>query len=102
VIAQRFDPDGSASPSSRRRARRCRARLAHRRTHAQRCGRPPRVQRTLEDTPFYVRSVLRGALLGERVTRCTRRCTCRAGVAPVQLMLPFRMPRRGEVHPEPA
>ncbi|MEI7968244.1 MAG: carotenoid 1,2-hydratase [Betaproteobacteria bacterium] len=57
-------------------------------------GTPAVVQRTLEDTPFYVRSVLSSTLLGERVTSVHEslnvpRLTSRI----VRLMLPFRMPR---------
>jgi carotenoid 1,2-hydratase len=53
-----------------------------------------RVQQTLEDTPFYTRSVVESGLLGERVvsmheTLHVPRLTSTA----VQWMLPFRMPR---------
>jgi len=53
------------------------------------------VERTLQDAPFYARSVVRATLLGERIVaihesldldRFRRRW--------VQLLLPFRMPRR--------
>ena len=59
-------------------------------------GAPARVQQTLEDTPFYVRSVLRvGGLLGERVTSMHETLNVPRLVSlPVQLMLPLRMPRR--------
>ena len=50
---------------------------------------------TLEDTPFYVRSVLGAALLGERVTSVHETLHVPRLVSlPVQLMLPCRMPRR--------
>jgi carotenoid 1,2-hydratase len=53
------------------------------------------VQRTLEDGPFYARSLLRSQLLGEPVTAMHESLSMRRFVAPwVQAMLPFRMPRR--------
>ena len=65
---------------ARRRGRRCRAPPgASSRTMRSDAGVPPRVLQTLEDTPFYVRSVLRaGAARRARDRRCTRRWTCRA------------------------
>ena len=50
---------------------------------------------TLEDTPFYARSLLQTQLLGEQVTAMhetlePQRLKSRA----VQMMLPWRMPRR--------
>jgi carotenoid 1,2-hydratase len=57
-------------------------------------GEPARVVETLEDTPFYVRSVLRSGLLGERVTSMHETLNVpRFESAAVQLMLPWRMPR---------
>ena len=58
-------------------------------------GNATRVIETLEDAPFYARSLLQTQLLGERVTAVhetlePQRLTSRA----VQMMLPFRMPRR--------
>ena len=56
---------------------------------------PARVQQTLEDTPFYVRSVLEAGVLGERVTAVHETLdVARLVSVPVQGMLPFRMPRR--------
>jgi carotenoid 1,2-hydratase len=50
---------------------------------------------TLEDTPFYVRSLLRTQLLGENVTAVHESLDIPRLVSlPVQLMLPWRMPRR--------
>ena len=59
-------------------------------------GTASRVTETLEDTPFYARSLLQTRLLGEQVaavheTLQPQRLASRA----VQMMLPFRMPRRG-------
>lgn len=48
-----------------------------------------------EDTPFYCRSLVTTRLLGERVTAVHESLSLRRFSAPwVQLMLPFRMPRR--------
>jgi len=57
-------------------------------------GVAPRLRDTLEDTPFYTRSVIESGLLGGRVvsmheTLDARRLASRT----VQLMLPWRMPR---------
>jgi carotenoid 1,2-hydratase len=97
LIAQRFDPDGSSQPFEpppRRRLPRSRWGLT--RTQRSDEGTPLQVQRTLEDTPFYVRSVLAGTLLGEPVIAVHETLHVPRLVSlPVQLMLPFRMPRRG-------
>ncbi len=58
-------------------------------------GAATKVLSTLEDTPFYARSLLQTRLLGEPVTAVhetlePQRLTSRA----VQMMLPWRMPRR--------
>ena len=54
-----------------------------------------RVQRTLEDTPFYARSVLSSHLLGAPVTAMHESLSLDRFRAPwVQALLPFRMPRR--------
>jgi carotenoid 1,2-hydratase len=54
-----------------------------------------RLLQTLEDGPFYARSVLRTRLLGEDATAIHESLCMRRWAAPaVQLMLPFRMPRR--------
>lgn len=57
-------------------------------------GFTPRVAKTLEDTPFYARSIIHTRLLGQPVTAvheslCLRRFSQRW----VQMLLPFRMPR---------
>ena len=55
---------------------------------------PARVVETLEDTPFYVRSVLESGLLGERVISMHETLNVpRFASGLVRLMLPFRMPR---------
>ena len=55
----------------------------------------PALVRTLEDTPFYVRSELRTRLLGEEVTALHESLEVPRLASPVvQWMLPWRMPRR--------
>lgn len=58
-------------------------------------GSAPRVMETLEDGPFYARSVLGTQLLGEPATAVHESLSMRRFKAPwVQALLPFRMPRR--------
>jgi carotenoid 1,2-hydratase len=60
------------------------------------CAGQPVVTETLEDTPFYARSVVEGTLLGRRVTAMHESLSMARFVHPVvQAMLPFRMPRVG-------
>jgi carotenoid 1,2-hydratase len=55
---------------------------------------PPRVIQTLEDAPFYARSVLSSGLLGERVTSVHESLDIpKLDRASTRLMLPWRMPR---------
>jgi len=54
-----------------------------------------RVVKTLEDAPFYARSVVSTTLLGEKVTLMHESLSLdRFKMPVVQAMLPFRMPRR--------
>jgi carotenoid 1,2-hydratase len=54
-----------------------------------------RVNRTLEDGPFYARSVLQTHLLGEPALAVHESLSLQRWRSPVvQMMLPFRMPRR--------
>ncbi len=96
VIAQRFYPDGrhepfeppprQALPRSAWRVER------HMRSEPQR---PLLLQQTLEDTPFYARSVVRSGLLGEQLTSVHESLDVPRLVSrSTQLMLPWRMPRR--------
>ncbi|MFL5283460.1 MAG: carotenoid 1,2-hydratase [Rhodopila sp.] len=56
----------------------------------------PSVAETLEDTPFYARSILEGDLLGQRVTMMHESLDMKRFTNPVvQAMLTCRMPRRG-------
>ncbi len=96
VIAQRFAPDGSSAafePPPRQRLPRSKWGLP--RTMRSDAGTAARVVQTLEDTPFYVRSVLSSGLLGENVTSVHETLDLARLVSlPVRLMLPWRMPRR--------
>jgi carotenoid 1,2-hydratase len=96
VIAQRFHPDGSSqgfAAPPRQPLPRSKWRLG--RTMRSDTAAPARVQQTLEDTPFYVRSVLSAGVLGEAVTAVHESLDIARLVSlPVQMMLPFRMPRR--------
>ncbi|MBC7436164.1 MAG: carotenoid 1,2-hydratase [Bdellovibrionales bacterium] len=57
---------------------------------------PVQVAQTLEDSPFYARSILQTHLLGEPATAVHESLCLQRWARPVvQLMLPFRMPRRG-------
>jgi carotenoid 1,2-hydratase len=58
------------------------------------CAGSPSVSRTLEDTPFYARSVVAADLLGRRGTAMHESLSMDRFTQPiVQAMLPFRMPR---------
>jgi carotenoid 1,2-hydratase len=96
VIAMRFAPNGDSTPiepPSRQKLPRSRWGLS--RTQRSDAHTPVRVLQTLEDTPFYVRSLIGASLLGEPVTAVHETLHVPRLVSlPVQLMLPFRMPRR--------
>jgi carotenoid 1,2-hydratase len=96
VVAQRFAPDGSATGFDAP-ARQTLPRSKWLIARTQRCdaSSPAQLLQTLEDTPFYVRSVLQSDLLGERVTSVHETLDVRRVASlPVRLMLPWRMPRR--------
>ena len=95
VIAVRFHPDGRVEPFDAP-PRQALPRTAWRigRTMRTDPGHPAEVIETLEDTPFYVRSVLRSGLLGESVVSMHETLNVpRFASKAVQLMLPWRMPR---------
>jgi carotenoid 1,2-hydratase len=96
VIAERFAPDGTPTafePPPRQALPRTFWRIG--RTMRSDPRVPARVLHTLEDTPFYVRSVLQSGLLGEQVVSMHETLAVPRLVSPlVQRMLPFRMPRR--------
>eukprot|EP01035_Chromulina_nebulosa_P017452 gene17452-23004_t len=57
---------------------------------------PARIVETLEDTPFYARSIIAARVEGEDVQAVHESLSVdRLTSTAVQLMLPFRMPRRG-------
>ena len=57
-------------------------------------GRQARVIKTLEDTPFYARSLLKSHLFGEEVDMMHESLDGHRFASPVvQMMLPFKMPR---------
>jgi carotenoid 1,2-hydratase len=95
VVAVRCDPSGAVEdidPPPRAALPRTLWRVA-RETRAD-AGGAPAVRRTLEDAPFYARSVLSTRLLGQTVTAMHESLDCDRFAAPwVQAMLPFRMPR---------
>ena len=101
LLAERFKPDGSWEsfvPAKKRQAlpgTLWRIDRGIRADVSVGAGSATRVLETLEDTPFYARSLLQTQLLGESVmavheTIQPQRLKSRA----VQMMLPFRMPRR--------
>lgn len=63
-------------------------------------GREAQVQRTLEDTPFYARSVVSSHILGQAVTAMHESLSLERFSQPwVRLLLPFRMPRVTRAYP---
>ena len=65
-----------------------------RRTQSE-AGQPASVRQTLEDTPFYARSVVDTRLLGRTVTTMHESLDLdRFSAGWVRMLLPFRMPRR--------
>ena len=95
VLALRFDRSGTVEPFEpppRQALPRTGWRIG--RTVRSDPDAPARVAETLEDTPFYVRSVLESGLLGERVVSMHETLNVPRLVSPaVRLMLPWRMPR---------
>ena len=95
VLALRFAPDGSFEhlpPPPRQTLPPTGWRIA--RSVRSAAGAPPHVLQTLEDTPFYVRSMLRSGLFGETVVSLHETLNVARLVSPaVQFMLPWRMPR---------
>jgi carotenoid 1,2-hydratase len=95
VLALRFSPKGDAvdfAAPMRQPLPRTLWRIP--RTMRSDPGVAPRVRDTLEDTPFYTRSVIESGLLDERVVSMHETLDARRlASAAVQLMLPWRMPR---------
>jgi len=95
LITQRFRADGQSEafePPPRQVLPRTRWQIdRHLRSEP---GEPARVQQTLEDTPFYTRSLLDSTLFGQRVQSVHETLSIPRLVSPViRLMLPCRMPR---------
>lgn len=64
-------------------------------------GSLPRADKTLEDTPFYARSLVTSQLLGQPVTAMHESLSLERFSQPwVRLLLPFRMPRRSGSSPQ--
>jgi len=95
LLALRFRPDGQIEPfeaPSRQALPKALWRVGRsiRTDHQQ----PARVLKTLEDTPFYVRSMLQSGLLGESVVSMHETLNLpRLDRASTRLMLPWKMPR---------
>ena len=99
VIAERFMPDGSHQPFLPPPRVQLPGTLwqVDRHTRADvppDAARAARVTQTLEDTPFYARSMVDMHLCGERVTAIHETLTPqRLKAWPMRFMLPWRMPR---------
>lgn len=95
LIGARFARDGGVEPialDQRQRLPPTRWWRVDRRTPAD--ASPAVIQRTLEDTPFYARSLLRLSLHGEPVDAVHETLDVTRLVSPtVQRLLPWRMPR---------
>jgi carotenoid 1,2-hydratase len=96
VITQHFHADGRSeafAPPPRHPLPRTAWRVA--RSMRSDAGAAPRVAQTLEDTPFYSRSLLQSSLFGQGVQTVHESLDLPRLVSlPVRLMLPWRMPRR--------
>lgn len=99
VIAERFMPDGSHQPFMPPPQVAMPGTLwqidRHTRADVPQDGsQPARLAQTLEDTPFYARSLVDMHLCGERVTAVHETLTPqRLKAWPMRFMLPWRMPR---------
>lgn len=96
LLAERFNPDGSwesFAPAKKRESLPSTLWRIDRGIRAD-IDATSRVLETLEDTPFYARSLLQTRLLGEQVTAVHETLQPqRLRNKAVQMMLPFRMPR---------
>ena len=97
LLAERFKPDGTSEPFTPAAQREKLPVTPWRVDRGIRsdAGNPSRVLETLEDSPFYARSLLQTQLLGEQVTAVheTLQPLLLNNMA-VRMMLPWRMPRR--------
>jgi len=96
ALALRFDPAGSVEPFPPPPGVRlpCGRWRVERATRAEPGAAAPAVLETLEDTPFYARSLVSTTLFGEPVTAVHESLSLeRFRAAWVRMLLPFRMPR---------
>ena len=95
VLALKFNPDQSVEQfQAPARQALPKAFWRVRRSIRSEAGVPARVVNTLEDTPFYVRSVLESGLLGENVISMHETLNIpRLDSTSTRLMLPWKMPR---------
>ena len=98
LIAKRFGTDGHIGdfdPGPRSTLPRTAWRIG-RSIRSDASGEAPRIVRTLEDTPFYVRSIAESTLNGQRLMAVHETLNGPRLRSPVvRLMLPWRMPRLG-------
>jgi carotenoid 1,2-hydratase len=97
VIAERFSPDGSSAAFEPAAVRQDVGSTLWNIKRGIRgdAGTPTQVIETLEDTPFYARSLLKARLFGQSVTAVHETLQPqRLTSLPVRAMLPWRMPRR--------
>jgi carotenoid 1,2-hydratase len=96
LVTRRFAPDGRASAFEASPRLRLAPSAWWRIDRQVRAGAPARVLQTLEDTPFYARSLIELPLTGgERVQAVHETLDVARLCSPlVQSLLPFRMPRR--------
>jgi carotenoid 1,2-hydratase len=97
LIAERFAPDGSSEPFEPASARQQVGSTlwSIKRGIRADAGAQTQVIETLEDTPFYARSLLKTQLFGQSVTAVHETLQPqRLASLPVRAMLPWRMPRR--------
>lgn len=97
IIAQRFFPNGSTvafePPQVRQRLPRTLWQVP--RAIRNESGQPAQVHKTLEDGPFYARSLVQARVCGEQVVAVHETLEAqRLRSLPIRLMLPWRMPRR--------
>ncbi len=96
LITRRFSPDGASSEFEASPRQRLAPSAFWRIDRQVRAASTPRVLRTLEDTPFYARTLIEMADgRGQLVSAVHETLDVSRLVSPlVQAMLPFRMPRR--------
>jgi carotenoid 1,2-hydratase len=96
-LALAFDPDGSVRPfDAPPRVLLQPGRWGVGRGTRTDAGSVAKVEQTLEDAPFYARSIVSATLLGQPVKALHESLSLERFSAPwVRMLLPFRMPRRG-------